>query len=221
MARSALLLSLLLGHLALLSLAWPGRLATAPAPARRLPTWLLPARLPPVPAPTRPARIEPAQAVRPAETQTAHPVRPESPTVPATAAETGGAAEGQAEAPTSTPAGPAPLRLGLPGRGPSTRAQSPALVQQMLSDPRSNTPRLSASERFAIALGTLDCVIDERQPDGSVLRLEGRLSKAPASSNSLDPFGHASSTGGGFGDRGTSLGGNAIAGRTVMVCVKK
>lgn len=106
---------------------------------------------------------------------------------------------GQAETASATPPGPAPLRLDLPAGGPSTRSRSPALLNQALSDPRSNRPRLSASERFAIALGTLDCVIDERQPDGTILRSAGRRISVPTSSASADPFGHSSNTGGGEG----------------------
>ena len=35
-------------------------------------------------------------------------------------------------------------------------------------------------EKMAIALGTLECVLEERQPDGSIWRGGGRLITVPA-----------------------------------------
>lgn len=68
---------------------------------------------------------------------------------------------------------PAPLSLTLPrGLTPPT---PPRPAQLALRDPRANAVKLTPEERLAIAAGTIDCVIEERQPDGSVVRGPGRL----------------------------------------------
>jgi len=75
------------------------------------------------------------------------------------------------------------------------RTHNPAV-----DDPRSNSPHLSLDERMAIAMGSVDCFLDERLPDGSVRRFQGQWQSQPTLAGSADPFGHSFSTGGGFGN---------------------
>lgn len=67
----------------------------------------------------------------------------------------------------------APLDLSLPAAS-IARGRAPTMLEQMRSDPRTNSPRLTQSERFAVALGAIDCVLEERQPDGTIVRMNGR-----------------------------------------------
>jgi len=71
------------------------------------------------------------------------------------------------------------LRIELPKPGKAgqfTQFHNPAL-----SDPRSNTRlRLTLEEKMAVALGTVACILEERQPDGSTWRGGGRLITVPS-----------------------------------------
>ena len=55
---------------------------------------------------------------------------------------------------------------------------SPAEVltpaQQAAQDPRTNSPRLTKSEKFAVAMGNLDCIFQTRLANGNVIRVPGR-----------------------------------------------
>ena len=208
------------------------RRAAAPEEPRRS-TWLLllplpratpPPRRPEPPKPAPPVRVQtPAPRVTPteqpspaklADSATAEtPIGSESTNTTAAAASTS----------TSTAITRAPLRLDLPTSG-TARAPLSKPSNAGLGDPRSNSPRLTPSERFAISLGTLDCVVDERQPDGTVRRFEGRFKRGPTASASADPFGHGAGSGGSVtGDFSRSLGGGSAGqgGSSFASCVKK
>lgn len=61
-----------------------------------------------------------------------------------------------------------------------TRESKPSLIAEALTDPRSNSPKLSFAERFAINMKTIDCVHVDRLPSGQVIRSAGRLvAKSP------------------------------------------
>lgn len=114
-------------------------------------------------APTATSTAPLAEAATPAATEAA-------PGPPSAKPATGNEAEGTR----------APLRLTLPKSGKPgefTQFHNPAL-----HDPRSNTRiRLTMEEKMAIALGSVECILEERQPDGSIWRGAGRkLTVAPA-----------------------------------------
>ncbi len=127
----------------------------------------------PPPAPATPISIPPVhsqQDLTPSEAGTPAPA-----TTSSSEATAGSAAGAAAVAPDRTP-----LRIELPKPGKAgefTKFHNPAL-----SDPRSNTRiRLTLEEKMAIALGSVECILEERQPDGSVWRGAGRkLTMAPA-----------------------------------------
>lgn len=56
-------------------------------------------------------------------------------------------------------------------------------AQQAAQDVRSNSAKLSKSEKFAVAMGTLDCVFQARLPDGKIIREPGRWMIVPARSD--------------------------------------
>lgn len=66
-----------------------------------------------------------------------------------------------------------PLNLSLPPRH-ARRPPNPSAAAALV-DPASNTVRPTFAERFALALGTLECIHAERLPDGSIVREPGRL----------------------------------------------
>lgn len=53
-------------------------------------------------------------------------------------------------------------------------------AQQAAQDVRSNSPKLTKSEKFAIAAGTFDCIFQKRLADGSVIRIPGIWEVVPA-----------------------------------------
>ncbi len=55
-------------------------------------------------------------------------------------------------------------------------------TQQAAQDSRTNSARLTKSEKFAVALGSLDCIFQTRLVDGKVLRVSGQWVIGPASS---------------------------------------
>jgi hypothetical protein len=81
-----------------------------------------------------------------------------------------------AATPGGAPARGAPLNLALP---PGFDARSAPLTpaQEARRDPRSNTLVLSPSERMSIALGQIECIAWEREPDGSIWRGPGHLQR--------------------------------------------
>lgn len=152
-------------------------LRPAPSPALERPAER-PRREPPVMAAAR-APAAPAQDLTPSPTVTPQP--PGSGTNTSTTPTTPGTetvpSPGAAGDPTGTRA---PLRITLPKAGKPgefTRFHNPAL-----HDPRSNTRiRLTLEEKMAIALGSVECILEERQPDGSIWRGAGRkVTVAPA-----------------------------------------
>lgn len=173
------------------------------------------------PEPPKAAPSPPAQQPSPVPTlpETPAPARPDDGNTDAAAIEsTAAAAISMTTSPTR-----APLRLDLPTSGTS-RAPLSRPSNAATSDPRSNSPHLSPSERFAISLGTLDCVVDERQPDGTVRRFEGKFKRGPTASASADPFGHGGGSGGSItGDFSRGLGGGSAGqgGSSYASCVKK
>ena len=199
---------LLLAHATLL-IGWlqkPAR--TSAALPTRLLTRLITPRVAAQPPPPSKAAGEPALAPRGVVLLLPVPTSPAADTAETLAAPVAAPVADSGVASTA-PSARAPLRLDLPGSGSSSRrAALQRPVNPALSDPRSNSPRVSASERFAIALGTLECVVDERQPDGSVLRHAGRFQANPSAVGSADPFGRSGSTGGNIGgDFSRGLGG--------------
>lgn len=220
-ARAGLLLFLLLAHAALL-VGWLQRPArTSIALPTRLLTRLVTPRVAAEPPPPRQAIRPPTLAAGGAGLQLPAPASPAA----GTAASLAAPIADSGDASTAPPAR-ARLQLDLPSSGSSSRR---AALQRpgnpALSDPRSNSPRLSANERFALALGNLECVVDERQPDGSVQRHAGRFQANPSAVGSADPFGRSGSTGGNIGgdfSRGMG-GGGAGTGSGVFgfsTCVK-
>jgi hypothetical protein len=55
-------------------------------------------------------------------------------------------------------------------------------AQQAAQDPRTNSARLTKSEKFAVALGSLDCIFQTRQADGKSIRVPGLWVEMPARS---------------------------------------
>jgi hypothetical protein len=65
-------------------------------------------------------------------------------------------------------------------------------AQQAAQDVRSNSAKLTKSEKFAVAMGTLDCIFQARLPDGKVIREPGKWVVLPARSDgSLKPLAKA------------------------------
>lgn len=56
-------------------------------------------------------------------------------------------------------------------------------AQQAALDVRSNSAKLTKSEKFAVAMGTLDCIFQARLPDGKVVREPGKWVVLPARSD--------------------------------------
>jgi hypothetical protein len=56
-------------------------------------------------------------------------------------------------------------------------------AQQAAQDVRSNSAKLTKSEKFAVAMGTLDCVFQARLPDGKVVREPGKWVEVVSRSN--------------------------------------
>jgi hypothetical protein len=56
-------------------------------------------------------------------------------------------------------------------------------AQQAAQDVRSNSAKLTKSEKFAVAMGTLDCIFQARLPDGKVVREPGKWVVLPARSD--------------------------------------
>lgn len=114
-----------------------------------------------------------------ATTQDLPPSSETSPPAPANSAETSSSTAPSGQQPGAAGAARAPLRLELPKPGKAgefTKFHNPAL-----SDPRSNTRiRLTLEEKMAIGLGTVECILEERQPDGSIWRGAGRKITVPA-----------------------------------------
>lgn len=55
-------------------------------------------------------------------------------------------------------------------------------AQQAAQDPRTNSPRLTKSEKFAVALGSLDCIFQTRLANGEIIRVPGQWAEMPARS---------------------------------------
>jgi hypothetical protein len=180
---------LLLAHGGLFLLSGPGSAwrAQASKPARvAVPMlWLKPRK---VPAPmSRPLRVPPAaraqmtlkpqpsvDAALAAVPMSAAQMAPVAPA--ATSAESGStdsAASTASTTGTASASGRAPLVISLPrsGRpGEFSPSYNPAA-----HDPRSNSIRLTFSEKMALATGNAQCFLEERNPDGSIYRGPGRL----------------------------------------------
>lgn len=56
------------------------------------------------------------------------------------------------------------------------------LAQKAAQDPRTNSARLTKSEKFAVALGALDCIFQTRLANGKVIRVPGHWVVIPARS---------------------------------------
>ncbi|MDM4766594.1 hypothetical protein [Pelomonas sp. SE-A7] len=173
-----MLAALLLVHLALLWALDPRARRPSEQPARRarldLKVWVLPR--PPAERAVEP-RTEPT--IKPARPVALPAPAPESTT--ATAEPTGeptrsAAVEGPPAATISEGAAAArpPLRIILPK--PGKPGEFSAFHNPALHDPRSNSiKKLTLEEKMGIALGTMECVLEERQPDGSIWRGGGRI----------------------------------------------
>lgn len=74
-------------------------------------------------------------------------------------------------------------KLDMP-KAPLVDALTPALTpaQQAAQDPRTNSARLTKSEQFAVALGSLDCIFQTRLADGKIIRVSGQWVVGPARS---------------------------------------
>jgi hypothetical protein len=69
--------------------------------------------------------------------------------------------------------GHGPLDLSLPK---TTAASQPrSAYEQALDDPRSTSVHLTWDEKFAISMGAIECIFQERLPDGSIYRAPGHL----------------------------------------------
>ncbi len=190
--RRRLLWPVLLGaHLALWLLLERGP-GVRPDPAQswlRLLTPKTPAATPPAAprAPTLPLPAAPALIPPPALEIAAAPPPTSSngspTTAPDAAADNGPASKAGS--------GTAPLIVRIPSAGKPgqfTPFQNPAT-----NDPRSRSIRLTFEEKMAIAAGTAECFLEEREPDGSIWRGPGKL-KHRASASALT--GAAASAGG-------------------------
>jgi hypothetical protein len=62
-------------------------------------------------------------------------------------------------------------KLEIP-KGEVAQALTPA--QQAAQDVRTNSVRLSKSEKFAVVVGALDCIFQTRNADGTIVRVPGR-----------------------------------------------
>lgn len=110
---------------------------------------------------------------------------------PPAEAATAGPAQGPAAAATSSGNSPAPLIVRIPAAGKPgqfTPWHNPAT-----QDPRSRSIRLTFEEKMAVAAGTSECFLEEREPDGSIWRGPGKL-RHRASASALT--GAAASAGG-------------------------
>lgn len=123
------------------------------------------------------------------------------------------AAATPAEAATAATTATAGMAQGLPATGTGTgtdtgNTQAPLIVRipaagkpgqftpwnnPATQDPRSRSIRLTFEEKMAIAAGTSECFLEEREPDGSIWRGPGKL-KQRASASALT--GAAASAGG-------------------------
>ncbi|MFZ6801359.1 hypothetical protein [Undibacterium sp. Di24W] len=56
-------------------------------------------------------------------------------------------------------------------------------AQQAAQDVRSNSAKLTKSEKFSVAMGTLDCVFQTRLADGKIVREPGKWVEVAARSN--------------------------------------
>jgi hypothetical protein len=68
---------------------------------------------------------------------------------------------------------PQSLNLNLPQA--FLRGDRPTARSEALAHPASNTARLNREERAALASGAIECIYQERLPDGSIVRQPGRL----------------------------------------------
>lgn len=59
---------------------------------------------------------------------------------------------------------------------------APTPAQQAAQDPRTNSPHLTKSEKFAVAMGNLDCIFQTRLANGNVIRVPGQWIEVPARS---------------------------------------
>lgn len=65
----------------------------------------------------------------------------------------------------------------------SVTEETLTLAQQAAQDVRSNSAKLTKSEKFSVAMGTLDCVFQTRLSDGKVVREPGKWIIVTARSN--------------------------------------
>ena len=63
-------------------------------------------------------------------------------------------------------------------KSPLVETLTPA--QQAAQDPRTNSARLTKSEKFAAVLGSLDCIFQTRLADGKIIRVPGQWVEMPA-----------------------------------------
>jgi hypothetical protein len=123
----------------------------------------------PLPAPAAarslPVLVAPVPIVAPTPQQAA-----EAPVAVAIAAP----ASGAASAPATAASGP--LNLKIPKEFFS---HPPPLTpaQQAMDDPRSNHIELTKQEKIDIAFGAIECIVRERQPDGTIWRGPGHLKR--------------------------------------------
>lgn len=75
-----------------------------------------------------------------------------------------------------------PKQLGNDAQVPLTPAQQAAI------DVRSNSPKLTKSELFAKAAGTLECIYQARMANGKIIREPGRWIEVPARSEPGQPM---------------------------------
>lgn len=185
--NKGVLVAVIAAHVALLWLWSPG-VPPAQAPTRRTTVVIIALPVPKVaPEPEKERRV--VSGSTPSRTSDARPAitpRGESAAVSALAPSSTGPAAAAASEPASAPK---PLDLAVRPRD----ALRPSPAGAALNDARSNTPRLSASERMAQTLGTDTRLRDEIRPDGSVRLRQGtscydaRESRAAG----LDPYNSA------------------------------